>query len=199
VLKSTNIKWEDSSIVRNDYEIRNGHRGVVVWFTGLSGSGKSTIAKAVLHKLFNDNKQVTLLDGDNIRHGLCGDLGFEEVDRSENIRRVGEVANLFYQTGMIVLCTFISPFIKDRQSVRQKFSEGSFCEVHIKCDINICKKRDPKGLYAKVAEGKISSFTGISSPYEEPTNPEILIMSDKFSVEICAEQVIKHLKLSGII
>lgn len=187
------MRWEEGCISRELYEQRNAHKGAVVWFTGFSGSGKSTLAKAVLHRLFNDGKQVTILDGDNVRHGLCGDLNFSAEDRTENIRRVGEVAKLFCDSGMIVLCTFISPFRADRDQVRTILPQGSFCEVHINCDIEVCKSRDPKGLYAKALSGEIGEFTGISSPYETPQNPEVVVRTDEQSVDECAQAIINYL------
>ncbi len=181
--QSTNIRWEGGVVSMADWERRNGHKGAVLWCTGFSGSGKSTVAKALVKSLFGQGCQVMMLDGDNVRHGLCGDLGFSDQDRSENIRRVGETAKLFYEQGNIVVCTFISPFQADRDFVRSALPEGAFHELFIKCDLEVCKRRDPKGLYKKALAGEIKDFTGIDSPYEEPANPEITVETDLHSVE----------------
>jgi bifunctional enzyme CysN/CysC len=163
--------------------MRNGHKAAIVWFTGYSGSGKSTIARSLEKRLFESGYQTMLLDGDNIRQGLCGDLGFSEKDRTENIRRVGEAAKLFFESGKIVICTFISPFEKDRMSVRSLMPKGRFFEVFVKCDLEVCKRRDPNGLYKKALSGEINDFTGISSPYEEPKDAEIVAETDLKTVE----------------
>jgi len=181
--RSTNVCWESGMISAQSWEQRNGHKGAVLWCTGLSGAGKSTIAKGLANALFNRGCQVMMLDGDNVRHGLCGDLGFSDQDRSENIRRVGETARLFYEQGNIVICTFISPFHEDRDFVRTIVPDGAFHEIFIKCDLSVCKRRDPKGLYKKAEAGEIKDFTGIDSPYEEPVNPEVVVETDIQSVE----------------
>lgn len=197
-LTSSNVVWQENGLALAQYVERNQHQPAILWFTGLSGSGKSTVAKSVAKHLFDQGCQVMTLDGDNVRHGLCGDLGFSLDDRSENIRRVSEVAKLFYQTGHIVICTFISPLQKDRQMARELIKDG-FLEVEVKCDIEVCKKRDPKGLYAKALAGEIQDFTGISSPYETPENPEITIETDVLSIEDCVSTVLKTLENKQII
>jgi bifunctional enzyme CysN/CysC len=172
---SPNVVWEIGEVTREARETRNGHLGMVVWFTGLSGSGKSTIARMAEKKFFAEGRQVVRLDGDNVRHGLCGDLGFSEQDRAENIRRVAEVAKLFFDAGHIVLCSFISPYAKDREYARRLLPEGRFLEVFVKCDIEECKRRDPKGLYQKASRGEIKGMTGLDAPYEEPDDAEITL------------------------
>ena len=191
--RSPNVSWEGGYVDLKKWELRNGHKPAVIWLTGLSGSGKSTVARSVMQALFDAGCQVMLLDGDNVRHGLCGDLGFSGKDRSENIRRVGEAAKLFFEQGNIVVCTFISPFYKDRQFVRSILPEGCFIEVYVKCDINVCKRRDPKKLYEKAESGEIPEFTGVTSPYEEPESPEIIIETDLMSVEESVAKIKKHL------
>ena len=198
-IKSTNINFEDFKLTRDDYEKRNGHKGTVIWLTGLSGSGKSTIAKAILARLHAEGKHVNCLDGDNVRHGLCSDLGFTADDRSENIRRIGELAKLFMESGNITICSFISPYQKDRDFVRSILAENRFYETYIDCDIETCKQRDPKGLYKKALAGQINGFTGIDSPYEAPQSPDMRLKSDTFSVEDLVETVIEQLKEDGII
>jgi bifunctional enzyme CysN/CysC len=197
--RSSNVKWEEGLITRTDWEKRNGHKAAVLWFTGLSGSGKSTVARKVAGNLFDQGCQVAMLDGDNVRHGLCGDLEFSDRDRSENIRRVGEAAKLFYEQGNIVACTFISPFKEDRDFVRSIMPEGAFIEVHVKCDIEVCKRRDPKGLYRKALAGEIKDFTGISSPYEEPENAEIVVETDIDHIDGINAKIMTYLKDRGII
>ncbi|MBD3107948.1 adenylyl-sulfate kinase [Bacillus sp. AGMB 02131] len=181
--KSSNITWHEAAITKEDRHRHNGHGSCVLWFTGLSGSGKSTIANAFSSHLFQEGISEYVLDGDNIRHGLNKDLGFSDEDRSENIRRIGEVAKLFVDSGAIVTTAFISPFRSDRQLVRDLFAEGEFIEVYVHCPIEECERRDPKQLYAKARRGEIKDFTGIDSPYEEPLAPEITIRSDLASVE----------------
>ena len=195
--KSPDTVWTGWNIPREIREERNGHKAVVLWFTGFSGSGKSTIAKALEQKLFDLQCQTMLLDGDHIRQGLCGDLGFSDNDRSENIRRVGEVAKLFFETGSIVICTFISPFIRDRAFVRSLIAKGRFFEIYVKCDLEVCKRRDPNGLYQRALRGEISAFTGISSPYEMPDNPEITVETDIHSVDEIVVQIIDSLSQAG--
>ncbi|MFP3512851.1 adenylyl-sulfate kinase [Peribacillus sp. SIMBA_075] len=191
--KSTNVTWHETSLTKELRRKQNGHESTVLWFTGLSGSGKSTIANAVAKELYNRNIRSYVLDGDNIRHGLNKDLGFSEEDRTENIRRIGEISKLFVDSGQFVLTAFISPFRADRQIVRDLLEEGEFIEVYIKCPIEECEVRDPKGLYDKARKGIIKDFTGIDSPYEEPEQPEIILESDQYSIEECVEQVIGYL------
>lgn len=182
-IKSTNVMWEDRIVTREDREEKYGQKAQVFWFTGLSGSGKTTLARELEKKLFDEGKQVYLLDGDNIRHGINGDLGFTEKDRKENIRRIGHIAKLLYNAGFIVLCSFISPKREMREFVRGLFPEGSFSEVFVKCDIKRCISRDPKGLYKKALAGEILNFTGITAVYEEPEDAEIVIDTEKVSIQ----------------
>ncbi|MEN0587874.1 adenylyl-sulfate kinase [Kurthia gibsonii] len=192
---STNLTWHEAAIQKEERQQKNGYEGKIVWFTGLSASGKSTIANAFSRRLFDLNRQVYVLDGDNIRQGLNSDLGFGDEARKENIRRIGEVAKLFIDSGQYVLTAFISPFREDRQTVRDLVGEGEFIEVYVKCSIEACEERDPKGLYKKARKKEIPSFTGISSPYEEPLNPEIVLNSEKYSIEECVEQLLKELNI----
>lgn len=198
-MKATNIVWSDGYLTSTDFEKRFKQKGCVIWFTGLSGSGKSTISERVQKELFEMGHMVYVLDGDNIRHGLNKDLGFSPEDRVENIRRIGEVAKLFRQAGVIVLTAFISPYRKDRDTVREIMDEGSFLEVYVEADIETCKKRDPKGLYEKAIAGKIPEFTGISAPYEEPLKPELTVDTNGETVEQSAQHVIDLLKSRKII
>ena len=195
--KSTNIKWHNLTIDRDQLEKMRGHKGMVIWFTGLSGSGKSTIANIVEKKLHANLRHTMLLDGDNVRHGLNRDLGFTDQDRVENIRRVTEVSKLMVEAGLITLVSFISPFASERDSARQSFGEGDFIEVFVKTSLAEAEKRDVKGLYAKARSGELKNFTGIDSPYEEPTNPEITVDTEKHSAEECAEQIISYLLEKG--
>lgn len=197
--KSTDVVWEGWNINRTQREARNGHQAAVVWFTGLSGSGKSTIGRRLEKMLFDRGIQTMLLDGDHLRHGLCNDLGFSEADRSENIRRAAEVARLFYEQGNIVICTFISPFIKDRQQARALIPEGCFLEVWADCDLDTAIQRDPKGLYAKALRGEIAHFTGINSPYEPPETPEMTLHTATEDSEAAALRIIEKLTAWGII
>lgn len=182
-----------------DRESLNGHKAAVVWFTGLSGSGKSTVAKLVERKLFSQNVRTMFLDGDNLRHGLNQDLNFSERDREENIRRVSHLAALGYHHGNIVLGSFISPYARDRNFAKSLIPEGRFLEIHVKCDIEVLKKRDPKGLYALAEKGVIPNFTGISAPYEVPENPELVIETDSGDPMALADMVLKALADRGII
>ncbi|KON88310.1 adenylylsulfate kinase [Sporosarcina globispora] len=197
--KTTNITWHDAAITKEDRRAQNGHGSVVLWFTGLSGSGKSTIANAVSHELFRQCINEYVLDGDNVRHGLNKDLGFSEADRNENIRRIGEVAKLFVDSGKIVTTAFISPFRSDRETVRAIFEDGEFIEVFIDCPLEECERRDPKQLYAKARRGEIKDFTGIDSPYEAPENPEITVRSDQYTVEEAVGQILTHLRERNIL
>lgn len=192
--KSTNVVWHEASLSKDARRKQNGHHSFVIWFTGLSGSGKSTVANAVATRLYENTIRNYVLDGDNIRHGLNKDLGFSEDDRKENIRRIGEVSKLFVDGAQVVLTAFISPFQADRQVVRDLLEEDEFVEVYVKCPIEECEKRDPKGLYVKARQGIISDFTGISSPYEEPEKPELVVETNLYSVDECVDQVIAYLK-----
>lgn len=190
--KSTNVVWHDTVISKKEREKKNSHKGVVVWLTGLSGCGKSTIATELEKKLFDMHAHVFILDGDNVRHGLNGDLGFSPEDREENIRRIGEVAHLFAEAGVIAITSFISPYRKDRDRARNLNEKGDFIEIHVTAPLSICEKRDPKGLYKKARQGVIPEFTGISAPYEEPENAEITIETDKLSVEESVDKIIGY-------
>ena len=192
-VKSTNITWSDGDVTHEARILRNGHRAAILWFTGLSGSGKSTLAKAVEKALFVRRCHTYILDGDNIRFGLNRDLGFSPDDRTENIRRIGEVAKLMMDAGMICLTAFISPYRADRQAARDIAPAGKFIEVWCKCALDECERRDPKGLYKKARAGEIPEFTGISAPYEEPEHAQIVLETDKHTVEECVRQVIDHL------
>jgi adenylylsulfate kinase len=178
---------------------QRGHRSAILWFTGLSGAGKSTLANAVNSALFEQGLACYVLDGDNVRHGLCQDLGFSDADRTENIRRIGEVAKLFVDAGVVVLTAFVSPFRADRDRVRALVPEGDFIEVHCAANLAACETRDTKGLYAKARAGVIKDFTGISSPYEEPEQPELRVETGSQSLDDCVSQVITYLQEQGII
>lgn len=190
---STNITWHELSLSKEARRKQNGHQSFVLWFTGLSGSGKSTVANALAQKLYEKEIRNYVLDGDNVRHGLNKDLGFSDNDRTENIRRIGEVSKLFVESGQVVLTAFISPFIADRKLVRDLLEEDEFIEVYVKCPLEECEKRDPKGLYNKARQGLIPEFTGITSPYEEPVNPEVTVNTSESSVDECVEQIIQYL------
>lgn len=194
-----NIQLHTPSVSKDERALRNKQRPVLVWLTGLSGSGKSTLANALEAALFSRGFHTYTLDGDNIRHGLCKDLGFSEADRTENIRRVGEVASLMVDAGLIVIASFISPFQDDRKMVRQMLKPGEFVEVYLSAPLDVCEQRDPKGLYQKARAEKINEFTGISSPYEPPTDPDLAIDSSRVSVDEGVVQVIGVLKNRGII
>lgn len=187
--KSSNTVWHDVVISRQQREQLNTHRGCILWFTGLSGSGKSTLIQAVDEQLHGQGCHTFTLDGDNVRHGLCSDLGFSDADRTENIRRIGEVAKLMTEAGLITLAGFISPFRHDRQRVRNLVKPCDFLEVYCQCPLDVCEQRDVKGLYKMARAGKIRDFTGISSPYEEPLHPEILLQTDRDDVMKCAKIV----------
>ncbi|WP_409299932.1 adenylyl-sulfate kinase [Peribacillus sp. SCS-155] len=191
--KSTNVTWHELSLSKESRRIQNAHHSFAIWFTGLSGSGKSTIANELANSLYKNGISNYVLDGDNIRHGLNKDLGFSAEDRKENIRRIGEVAKLFIDSGQVVLTAFISPFREDRAIVRELLEEDEFIEVYVKCPIEECENRDPKGLYEKARQGIIKDFTGIDSPYEEPENPALVLETDRYSIEECAERLISYL------
>jgi bifunctional enzyme CysN/CysC len=195
---SPDVVWQDWNIPREERERQAGHRAAVLWFTGLSGSGKSTIARAVERELYGTGVSTFLLDGDQLRHGLCSDLGFSEEDRSENIRRAGEVARLFFEHGNIVLCTFVSPYAEDREQVRALFPEGRFFEIFVDCDVEECRRRDPKGLYARAAAGEIPNLTGVSAPYVPPERPDLVLPTQRESVSTAIARVIDMLRHGGI-
>lgn len=186
-----------SSVERRNLK---GHSPLVLWFTGLSGSGKSTIAAALEHKLLNQyHLHTALLDGDNLRSGLNSDLGFSEEDRRENVRRAGEVARLFYDAGLITLVALISPFREERQAIRNRFPQGAFWEIFVSCPLDVCQERDPKGLYKKAVKGEIGQFTGITSPYEEPVDPEVVLNTSQSTVEECVSFLVERLTKAGVL
>jgi adenylylsulfate kinase len=195
---SDNVVWHNASVTRHDRETRQGHKGAVIWFTGLSGSGKSTLAHEVEKALHERGCHTFVLDGDNVRHGLCGDLGFSANDRQENIRRIGEVSKLFMEAGIIVLTAFISPFRDDRDQVRNMLAENEFIEIYCNAQLAVCESRDVKGLYKKARKGEVANFTGISSPYQEPVNPEIVVNTGTSSVDECVAQIIADISARGI-
>lgn len=196
---STNVVWHQATVTRARREAQNGHRGAIIWFTGLSGSGKSTLAHAVEETLHKMGCRTFVLDGDNVRHGLCGDLDFSLQGRIENIRRVGEVAKLFMEAGVIVLTAFISPIRADRDRVRGMVREGDFIEIYCNATVQICERRDIKGLYQKARAGKIAEFTGISSPYEVPVEPELTVNTGEDDLAACVAQVVGELTRHGIV
>ena len=195
---SSNVVWHHATVTRARREAQNGHRGAIIWFTGLSGSGKSTLAHAVEETLYQQGCRTFVLDGDNVRHGLCGELGFSTQDRQENIRRIGEVAKLFMEAGIIVLTAFISPYRDDRERVRGMVEHGDFIEIFCDSSIEVCETRDVKGLYKKARAGEIPEFTGISSPYEIPENPELNVNTGTVSLDACVQQVIEKITRRGI-
>lgn len=196
---STNVVWHHATVSRARREAQNGHRSAVLWFTGLSGSGKSTLAHAVEERLHQRGCRSFVLDGDNVRHGLCGDLGFSASDRQENIRRIGEMAKLFMEAGVIVLTAFISPYRADRERVRGMVERGDFIEIYCDAPIAVCEARDVKGMYKKARAGQIAEFTGISSPYEAPENPEVIVNTGGAELEACVQQVIGEMVQRGLI
>lgn len=196
---STNTVWHHATVTRRRREEQNGHRGAIIWFTGLSGSGKSTLAHAVEEELHQRGCRTFVLDGDNVRHGLCGDLGFSVDDRVENIRRVGEVSKLFMEAGVIVLTAFISPFRTERERVRGMVEHGDFIEIFCDSPIEVCEHRDTKGLYRKAREGLIGDFTGISSPYEIPGKPELAVNTGAVELDACVQQVTNLLLRRGVV
>jgi len=198
-MKDENVIWHQHTVDQHLRAKQKSQKPCVIWFTGLSGSGKSTIAGALENALVVRNQHTYLLDGDNVRHGLCGDLGFGDDDRKENIRRIGETAKLMSDAGLIVLSAFISPFTQERDSVRKMLAAGEFIEVHVATSLSVCESRDPKGLYKKARTGEIANFTGISSDYQPPISPELILQTDELSVEQSVEQLINYLTQSGYI
>ena len=196
--KASNTFWQNAIVTRERREQLNGHKGVLLWFTGLSGSGKSTIAHSVEEKLFMKGCRTIVLDGDNIRHGLCGDLGFSPEDRSENLRRIGEVTKIFVETGTIVMTAFISPFVKDRNFVRDLIGRNDFNLIYCDCPLEVCEQRDKKGNYKRARKGLIENYTGISSPYEKPEANLILKTAETPLVD-CVDQVVDLLENQCII
>lgn len=195
----SNVVWHHHMVNKSDRARLNGQRPFIIWFTGLSGSGKSTLAGALENILYEQGYRCYLLDGDNVRHGLCKDLGFSDEDRVENIRRIGEVGKLMLDAGMIVIAAFISPFRSDRDMVRNMVEPTEFIELYLDVPLEVCEQRDPKGMYKKARRGDIKFFTGISSPYEPPLHPELTIDSSKYSVEEEAQLVIDYLADQGYI
>jgi len=198
---SRNIKWHKSRITKKDRWGSNKHKSALIWITGLSASGKSTLAIELEHRLFQKKIKTFVLDGDNVRHGLNKDLGFSPEDRKENLRRVGEVAKLLVDAGLLTIAAFISPYASDRNSIRELFIQDSaeFIEVYLKCDLDVCESRDPKGLYKKARTGEIPVFTGVSQRYEIPADPEIIIETDKLGIEESVEKLIAYLMEKNII
>ena len=191
--KSTNVVWHKMNVSREGREQLLKQKGVVLWFTGLSGSGKSTVASSLEKRLHDMGKLTYTLDGDNVRHGLNSDLGFSDEDRIENIRRIGEISKLFVDAGVITIATFVSPFREDRQKVRDLL-EKDFVEIYIDCPIEVCEKRDPKGIYKKARAGEIKHFTGIDSPYESPINPEIVVSTHLNTLDECVDKLVAYLE-----
>jgi adenylylsulfate kinase len=191
---NTNIAWHNVTVTRARREQQNGHKAIVVWFTGLSGSGKSTIAHTVEERLHRLGSRTFVFDGDNVRHGLCADLGFSAEDRHENIRRIGEMVKLFLETGVISLTAFISLYRRDREFVRHLVGEVNFLEVYCRCPVEICERRDAKGLYQRARRGEIKEFTGVSAPYEEPQSPALVLDTATMNLDQCVEAVLELLK-----
>jgi adenylylsulfate kinase len=196
---TTNIFWHQGHITQANRESLSGHRGVTVWMTGLAASGKSTLAVALEEALFERECHTYILDGDNIRHGLCRDLGFSPADRMENIRRIGEVARLFTDAGVINIVAFISPYRRDRDGARNRAAPGAFIEIFVDCPLSVCESRDPKGTYQKARRGEIPEFTGIDAPYEPPRAPEIHLRTDRVSVDACVREILGYLRKGGYI
>ena len=198
--KSSNTVWHQSAVTRACRQKQNGHGSAIIWFTGLSGSGKSTLAHAVEENLHERGIKTFVFDGDNVRHGLCGDLGFSEGDRTENIRRVGQMAKLFIESGVVALTAFISPFQVDRQRVRMMVdNEDDFLEIYCQCPIEVCEDRDVKGLYQRARKGEIADFTGISSPYEAPQNAELIVNTAEKNIDECVDIIVSMIESKGII
>jgi adenylylsulfate kinase len=197
--KSDNTVWHHATVTRTRRERLNGHRGAVIWLTGLSGSGKSTLAHEVEERLHRLGCRTFVFDGDNVRHGLCSDLGFSVEDRTENIRRIGEMTKLFIEAGVIALTAFISPLRKDRERVRQLVGNQDFIETYIRCPIEVCESRDTKGLYRRARAGEVKDFTGISSPYEPPERPDLILDTGSESLEQCADRLVALLQQRGVI
>jgi len=194
-----NIVWHDGTVTRARRQQLNGHKGVVVWFTGLSGAGKSTIAHAVEEHLHHMGCRTYVFDGDNVRHGLCSDLGFSDADRHENIRRIGEMARLFLDTGIVTLAAFITPFNENREWLRQRVGPDDFVEVFCDCSVEVCEQRDVKGLYRRARLGEIKGFTGISAPYEPPGNPDIVLRTDQEELQESVNKVLQLLLERGVV
>lgn len=195
---SSNVVWHHATVTRKRREKLNKHHSVIMWFTGFSGAGKSSLAHSVEERLHQMGCRTFVLDGDNVRHGLCGDLGFSIGDRSENIRRIAETAKLMLEAGVIAMTAFISPFRAEREKARLLVPHGEFLEIFCNCSLETCEQRDVKGLYKRARAGEVHEFTGISSPYEEPEDPELVVNTGSDSLEICTDQVIKLLRDRGV-
>jgi len=195
--KSENITWHTCAVTRAQREAARGHRGATLWFTGLSGSGKSTLASAVEQKLLERSCVTYLLDGDNVRHGLSSDLSFSPAERSENIRRIGEVSKLFADAGVLCLCAFVSPYLADRARLRANMPAGDFIEIYVRTPLAVCEARDPKGLYKRARAGEIKDFTGIGAPYEPPENPEVVLDTELDSIDGNVERGLRFLQSRG--
>ena len=198
-VEKNNITWFNGYLTREDREQLHGHKGAVIWFTGLSASGKSTVARYLEKMLYKMGCSTYVFDGDNVRHGLCGDLGFSPEDREENIRRIGEMVNLYVDAGIIAIAAFISPFMKDRESIRELIGADRFMEIYIECPVDVCAARDQKGIYEKAMAGIIKEFTGISAPYEPPENPDLIIHSDQEDAMEASQRVLDLIKERRII
>ena len=196
-MKSKNVVWHKNAISRSDRNKLHGHRSLILWFTGLSGAGKSTLANALEARLHKESCATIVLDGDNVRHGLCGDLNFSAEDRVENIRRIGEMSKLFIDAGVIAITAFISPFRSDRRRVRELVEKDEFIEIYVSCSLETCEERDVKGMYKKARRGEITDFTGISSPYEEPELAEITVDTDTHTIDQCVDHIISKLESFG--
>lgn len=199
ISKSPNAVWHNAKVSKQDRWLKNSHKSALIWLTGLSASGKSSIAVELDRSLYDEKINTFVLDGDNVRHGLCKDLGFSEEDRRENMRRVGEVAKLLVDAGILTIAAFISPYASDRLKIRELFEKGEFIEVYLKCDLSVCEARDPKGFYRKARLGEIKNYTGISAPYEAPENSEIILETDQLSISESVESIRSYLKIKGII
>ncbi len=194
-----NLTWHNATVTRDRREALNGHKAVNLWFTGLSGAGKSTIAHALEEALHNRGCRTIVLDGDNVRHGLCADLGFSEEHRRENIRRIGEMVKLFLDAGVMTLTAFISPYRVDRERVRALLGMGQFIEIYVRCSLDECERRDIKGLYKRARSGEIPNFTGVSSPYQQPDVPELVLDTDRNSIAECVARVLKYLEMEAVV
>lgn len=194
-----NIFHQSFEVTKEQRQALHGHKSYILWFTGLSGSGKSTIANIIERKLHELGISTYILDGDNLREGLNQNLRFSPEDRKENIRRTGEIAKLFVDSGIVVLATLISPYAEDRKRIRKRVAKGEFIEIYVKCSLEVCEMRDIKGLYKRAREGELTNMTGISAPYEEPETPEIVIETNHFSSEECGQEIINYLRTNGYI
>jgi bifunctional enzyme CysN/CysC len=197
--QSSNVVWERAVVDREQREAQQGHKGAVLWFTGLSGAGKSTIARKLEQRLFAAGCRAIALDGDNLRHGLNGDLGFSAADRRENIRRVAEVARLTFDNGLLTLCALISPYAAERQFARSLLPPGRFIEIYVQCDLDVAARRDPKGLYARARRGEIKGLTGVDEPYEAPSAPELVLDTIGKTPDEHVEEIIRYLQTHGLI